>query len=189
MRSVKITKKVNDAKELVKAFDEEYSSIDGSQTKWYTDILSKYADKVNIVVEYGTWDGLGTASLLVGEPKILRTIDVNQNKIDKELFNKVSKKTQIFIETGNSHNPQHEADLIFLDTIHTYEHVKKELEVNGPLTKKYIIVHDTNYPPPRKSPKKLVRDAVLEFLEKSDFSLELEDKSFTGIMVLKKNEN
>ena len=37
-----------------------------------------------------------------------------------------------------------ECDLLFIDTIHTYGHVKYELEFHADKVKKYIVFHDTD---------------------------------------------
>ena len=36
-----------------------------------------------------------------------------------------------------------ETDLLFIDTLHEYEQIKKELELHGNKSRKYIIFHDT----------------------------------------------
>ena len=47
-------------------------------------------------------------------------------------------------------------DLLFIDTIHSYEQLSQELKLHSPHTTKYIIMHDTVIPEMQK--------AIREFL-------------------------
>lgn len=48
-----------------------------------------------------------------------------------------------FLEGNDLKVPLKETDLFFIDTWHVYGHLKRELERFAPLTRKYIILHDT----------------------------------------------
>jgi cephalosporin hydroxylase len=156
-------------------------------TKWYQDILTEYSRGLESVVEFGTWNGQGAVIFANAGVKDITTCDINLDHVDQEKIKSICGDIKFNKENSLNPSKKYEADLIFFDTMHTYEHVIKELRVNAEGAKKYFAVHDTNYPPPRKSPKKLVRDAVLEYLEENkNFVLELEDKTSTGIMIAKR---
>lgn len=61
-------------------------------------------------------------------------------------------------------------DFLLVDSVHKYKHVKKEIEIYAPLTKKYIMFHDTHGIPE-------VYTAVQEFLQISNEWTEIEKYS------------
>lgn len=170
--------------ELLELFKMQYDNT----CNWYIDILKKYASECDTVVEFGTWNGLSAVVFALSGVKSITSCDLDLSRVNQKLINNLSDVNINFIkENSLNANLEYNADLIFLDTVHTYEHVKAELSVRARGAKKYLIIHDTNYPPDRKNPKNRVRDAVNEFLVKNkEFKLELEDRTSTGIMVLKR---
>ena len=178
-----IPNNISTTEELLQWFDSAYSV----STKWYQDILIEYCKEVDSVVEFGTWNGQGAVIFANAGVKDITTCDIDLRRVDQEKIKSICGDVKFNKEDSLNPSKKYEADLIFFDTMHTYEHVIKELRVNAEGAKKYFAVHDTNYPPPRKSPEKLVRDAVLEFLEENEnFVLELEDTTSTGIMIAKR---
>jgi cephalosporin hydroxylase len=176
--------------ELLDKFIQEYDKANGSP-EWYTEILKKYTSGLNTVTEFGTWNGVSTICFAIANVKKIISCDINFERVDRKLITKLCNDRGIEIEfvaqNSVSGTKEFPADFVFLDTLHNYEHVKKEIERRGESAQKYLAVHDTNYPPPRKNPTKLVRDAVYEFLDgHKDFELELEDRTETGIMILKR---
>jgi hypothetical protein len=68
-----------------------------------------------------------------------RTIDIKQfqNECYTEGVN------TIFYNESDLDCPMEDTDLLFIDTWHVYGQLKRELAKFAPLTKKYIIMHDT----------------------------------------------
>ena len=179
----KIPNEITTPTELLEWFNKSYSV----STKWYQDILSDYSKGLESVVEFGTWNGQGAVIFASAGVKDITTCDIDLGRVDQERIKSICGDIKFNKEDSLNPSKKYEADLIFFDTMHTYEHVIKELKVNAEGAKKYFAVHDTNYPPPRKSPKKLVRDAVFEYLkENKNFVLELEDRTSTGIIIARR---
>lgn len=64
------------------------------------------------------------------------------------------------------------ADVVFIDTSHTYEHTRLELEAYLPLARSYIVCHDTQLRIPEGAPSRPlfpVRKAIVEFVERHGF--------------------
>lgn len=111
--------------------------------------LKRYAEECEHITEMGVRWVVSTYAFMMGKPKKLISYDLdptekfgisskwlkelgNYNNID---FNFIIGDTlQIEIE---------ETDLLFIDTWHVYEQLKKELELHGNKSRKYIIFHDT----------------------------------------------
>ena len=161
-------------------------------TKWYVPYLMNYSFGLDTVIEFGTWNGFSaTVFGLGGVPNIISyDINFDLDRCNTTLLTELAAKENVNLqfEKGNSHvDIEKEADLIFFDTLHYYEHVVAELKANAHNAKKYFIVHDTNYPPPEKKPAKHVRDAVIEYINSHDeWELELEDTQATGIIIAKR---
>lgn len=99
----------------------------------------------NHVTEFGVRWVVSTWALLAGKPStmvsydihyhpnILKTIEVaNKNGINFSFV--IGDTLKINIES---------TDLLFIDTLHTYEQLKGELTLHGNKSQKFIIMHDT----------------------------------------------
>jgi cephalosporin hydroxylase len=105
--------------------------------------LKKYAEECDHVTEFGVRWIVSTYALLMGKPKKMVSYDIED--IEMELVqNMVKENTELkFIQGDSTKIEIEETDLLFIDTIHTYEHLKKELSLHSSKVKKYIILHDT----------------------------------------------
>lgn len=171
----------SDMNELLKDFCSK------NHVQWYTDILIKYANKVQIkdVTELGIYQGISTSAFLTTNISSLKSYDITLSKMPIPLFKKLNKDIMWTVDIKNSVidiiNP---TDLLFIDTVHTYEHLQKELTLHHKNVSNYIIIHDTNYPV--KKSKKKVYNAVLEFVEAAPgWKVDLQITEHTGLMVLK----
>jgi len=133
--------------------------------------LRKYASSVNHVTEFGVRRGVSTTALLAGKPKVLRSYDINNTRFKSyKLYKKVAKGTDfVFIKADVLKIKIDPTDLLFIDTRHTYDQLKKELSLHANKVRRYIIFHDTitfgNVGGDGKSPG-LVQ-AIEEFLQKN----------------------
>jgi hypothetical protein len=93
----------------------------------------------------GVRSGVSTVAFLNANPKTLISIDIikHNNINDLEKQSKVENINFNFI-LGNTLNIViEETDLLFIDTLHTYDQLSKELKLHVDKVKKYIILHDT----------------------------------------------
>lgn len=188
-----ISVQFENSKSLQEMYDmmrEEYASAHGDPI-WYVDTLKKYTENADTVCEFGVWNGFSSIVFTLNGVKDITSCDIDFSRCNTDLIESLAKEEGVnlnFVEENSvSGNNHYKADFIFFDTIHTYDHVKQELERRAGDANKFFAVHDTNYPPPRKNPTKLVRDAVYEFIDANEeFELELEDKTSTGIIVVKR---
>ena len=146
--------------------------------------LKKYASECNNVVELGTRDGVSTIGLLAGLPKELLSLDIvfPQSNYMKEMYS-MAKKEGIYywFKLGNSLEIElPETELLFIDTIHTYNQLSQELKRHGGKVKKFIILHDTT------SCKEELQPAINEFLEQNkQWSIHEVFENNNGLLILK----
>jgi hypothetical protein len=132
-------------------------------------ILKYYASKCKTVCELGTNDFTSTIALLSGFPDHLLTVDVahpdmfalsfepfnpSLEKTDEPLVIKITLDLMLQLAAINRvdlHFKQisslefsfNSVDLLFIDTLHTYTQLSRELRLHDSKVKKYIILHDT----------------------------------------------
>lgn len=114
--------------------------------------LKKYAEQCDHVTEMGVRYVVSTISLALGKPKKLISIDLfhpsqygDMGRLN--LVEEYSKQNQVDFKfiLGNTLEIDIEpTDLLFIDTLHKYGQLKKELERHSKNVKKYIIFHDTS---------------------------------------------
>jgi len=125
--------------------------IDTDPTILRTDIIEHiptlvhYAEECSHITELGTAYGTSTQAFLKGHPKIFHTYDIeipyNLNFLRERA---AIEKVEFYFHLENTLNTViEETDLLFIDTNHIYSHLKKELELHGNKSRKYIIMHDT----------------------------------------------
>jgi len=136
--------------------------------------LKKYADECNHITEFGTRTGKSTWAWLMSSAKTIRCFDndmgvmkyIKNHHIVAEQLNKDFTFTCVnTIAKGLEIEP---TDLLFVDTLHTYEQVITELKMHSHKVKKYILFHDTSAAPSNKKSiifEKEVNKAINEFLD------------------------
>lgn len=107
-------------------------------------VLKEYASKVNHITEFGVRRGISTIALLAGKPKILISYDIDDKRFKNyKPYKKAANDTKFtFVKADVLKIDIEETDLLFIDTYHTYEQLKKELILHSKKVKKYIIFHD-----------------------------------------------
>lgn len=105
--------------------------------------LYDLARTCNSVTELGVRDGISTRAFLFAGVK-LRSYDLYLNPSVQELFKEaqiMSKDVAYLI--GNSLKISLEpSDILFIDTQHTYQQLKTELELHSSKISKFIVLHD-----------------------------------------------
>lgn len=111
-------------------------------------VLKKYAEECQYVTEIGVRYACSTWAFLEARPKKIRCYD-----IDYKPFQPSEKYIEIVSENygidfsfilGDSLSFKIEnTDLLFIDTLHTYNQLYAELSIHSQNVNKYIILHDT----------------------------------------------
>ena len=155
--------------------------------------LKKYADECNHITEFGVRWVVSTYALLMGKPKKMISYDIDfcETELLKEI---VKNDTDFQFIIGDTLKIEiEETDLLFIDTIHTYEHLKKELSLHSSKVKKYIILHDTTvYEWEGEAingvTQKGLQPAIEEFLESNPNWVIYERFEYNnGLTILKRN--
>jgi cephalosporin hydroxylase len=118
-------------------------------------VLRQLSSECSSVIEIGVRSGVSTWGILMGlaespnHPRSYLGIDLDYPPEEKyQLAQALAKQNQISFKfwKGNDLDAEVEpADMIFIDTLHTYCQLTVELEKFGPKAKKYIAMHDTNW--------------------------------------------
>lgn len=112
-------------------------------------VLEYYASLCESVVEFGVRDGNSTVALIAGCKGRVDSFDIRPSgEVDvlRHMALPCSAWRFHLLDTGSSDmaNRVPEADLFFIDTLHTYDHVSKELALHGRKARKYLVFHDTS---------------------------------------------
>lgn len=155
----------------------------------HMEVIREYAYKSDTIVELGVRKMVSTWALLGGYPKKILCVDkLHPEKYGAALVLKdainICEKEGIdfkFLEADDLAIELEEMDLLFIDTLHTYEQLSKELELHGKKAKKYIIMHDTEIPEMFK--------AIAEYIKRDNSWRILENRhNEYGLVVLGKKD-
>ena len=128
--------------------------------------LKKYAILSNTIVELGVRGMVSTWALLAGRPEAMLSVDIvhpSEHGGNVKEAKEMAKKEYInwnFEQASSLDIGIRRCDLLFIDTIHSYEQLIKELKLHAPYTVKYIIMHDTVLPEMQR--------AIDEFLKRNE---------------------
>jgi len=136
-------------KQTVKAtdiFEKEYQLAKSipSDINENVHILYDLAKECKTVIEMGVRTGVSTRAFLNTDVELL-SFDIVLNEQVAKLFDQAKKqgKKVNYIKENVLEIEIDETDLIFIDTLHTYDQLKQELKLHGNKAKKYIAFHDT----------------------------------------------
>jgi hypothetical protein len=108
-------------------------------------VLYELAKECETIVEMGVRTGVSTRAFLNTDASLI-SIDIQKNATVEKLFalaDASGKSCQYCI--GDTLKIEiAETDLLFIDTLHTYEQLTQELKLHGNKAKKYLIFHDTH---------------------------------------------
>lgn len=153
--------------------------------------LRKYAKECDHVTEFGTRAAVSTYGLMAGKPKTLISYDLYpQPPILRAA--EIAKENNVhfaFMERDTRKVTIDPTDLLFIDTLHTYDQVKTELKLHADKARKYIIFHDTvsyGYINEDGSPGGLM-PAINEFLStNTDWAIKEKFENCNGLLVLER---
>lgn len=153
--------------------------------------LKSYAGDCKHVTEFGVRSGVSTLALLMAKPKVMVSYDINDCPVH-HLVEEVKDDTDFEFIIGDTLKITIDiTDLLFIDTLHNYNQLSKELELHADNVRKFIILHDTtSYEFVGESysgkPEKGIWPAVEEFLENSDWELHKRYHTNNGLTILER---
>ena len=166
--------------------------------------LKEYGSKCNTITEMGVRWGSSTIAFLNSDAEEIISYDIVTNK-DIQNIENIVKETKInhkFIIADSLKIDIKETDLLFIDTLHTYNQLLNELNLHSKNVKKYIILHDTTtfgrrdekiYPHASNIVKKEkinkvgLRTAMEDFLKNNNnWKIEKDYKNNNGLTILKR---
>jgi hypothetical protein len=110
-------------------------------------VLRKYGEQCNHITEFGVRWIVSTWAFLASQPDFLISYDIRHPSSFKadidNVYASAGKTEYNFIQADVLKIELEETDLLFIDTLHRYNQLKKELQLHASKVKKYIILHDT----------------------------------------------
>ena len=110
--------------------------------------LRKLAEQCDHVTEMGTRKAISTLALIIANPKKVISIDLNYHfyapyENETNEFAKYCQTDFQFIEADVLKIDIEKTDMLFIDTLHTYNQLSKELRKHEKNVNKWIVLHDT----------------------------------------------
>ena len=112
-------------------------------------VLKHYTEQCDHVTEFGVRWVVSTYAFMMGKPKVLRSYDlepIENYGIDSDYLKFLAYHNGIDFQfsVGNTLTLDIEkTDLLFIDTLHTYGQLNRELEIHNSKVNKFMILHDT----------------------------------------------
>lgn len=167
----------------------------------HIDTLYNLALECEHITEMGVRNVVSTWAFMLRNPKKLVGIDLHTN--DNVLIAKEAYPKWEFIQADSTKIEINPTEMLFIDTLHIYTQLKKELNIHAKNVSKYIVLHDTNTygfvdePTDWQTPeimenylvenKKGLQPAIIEFLnENKEWYLYKEYTNNNGLTILKR---
>ena len=179
---------------IIKQWYEQLLKVDSDIRDHLPDIkdhlpmLYRYASLCRHITEFGVRTGNSTAAFLHGGPNKLVSYDINDFK-DYEEYKLMAPEVEfIFKKEDTQFNTIEETDMIFFDTIHTYDQVKMELEQHAHKARKFLMFHDTEtFGEVGQDGSPGIMYAIREFMAVNKlWQIDYENKACNGLLVLRK---
>ena len=113
------------------------------------DFIQKYMPECNSFKELCTHQGASAAAALLGGAKEVHLIDHTLEKYNcqKHLFEDYCKENEVSLNVYEMSSIDKRCavptDMLHIDSLHQWQWTSQELELHAPITKKYIVLHDT----------------------------------------------
>lgn len=169
----------------------------------HMEALNRYASECEHITEMGVRNVVSTWAFLMAQPKKLVCYDIHKQKeVDHALW--AAKESGIKMEFHEKDVLKveiEETDLLFIDTLHTYSQIKKELALHGNKSRKYIIFHDVvtygHKPEPAswQTPEimknyvqndKGIMPAIEEFIDENDWKVKEFFTNNNGLLIIER---
>lgn len=161
-----------------------------SDINYHLPKLKEIGEKVNHITEFGVRTGVSSVALLSSKPHTLISYDINPFNQSQLLDSLKGDTNYQFIQKSVLEIEIEETDFLFIDTLHTYDQLKQELELHSSKVRKFIAFHDThlfgtNGELPNTQGLNL---AIIEFLNNNtQWSIIYNTSENNGLLVLEKN--
>jgi hypothetical protein len=111
----------------------------------HLDVLYRYAKKCNSIAEFGVFQVTSSYAFAAAKPEKLFCVDIKNNEFIDMFINECREENinLNFTESSTLDYSLEEVDMLFIDTLHAYSQLKRELNIHHNKVKKYIIFHDT----------------------------------------------
>lgn len=127
-------------------FQTEYQKAKNtaSDINQHVELLYKLAQQCKTVVELGVRTGVSTRAFLNCDVDLL-SFDIKLDQEVQKLFDLARQqgKNVRYIEDDVLNITIDDVDLLFIDTVHTYDQLSQELKLHGNKAQKYLAFHDT----------------------------------------------
>lgn len=164
----------------------ELGAAHGYEYVEYLRVLPKYLANCSSYRELGTNQGGSAAIAVLENLDYYELVDISFSNFNqsRHLFDSyfISNQLTVILHENSSLdiNTEVTTDFLLVDSVHKYKHIMQEVQKFAPLTKKYIMFHDTNNIPQ-------VRRAVDDFLRNTKCWEEIEHYPVNaGYTVLKR---
>jgi hypothetical protein len=182
----------------------QFKSVDINE---HLPTLKSYSEKYNHITEMGVRWGSSTIAFLEGGTSKLISYDIQITNEIKHIIDlsKTIETEFIFNEQDTLSIDIETTDVLFIDTLHTYNQLYNELIKHSEKVKRHILLHDTvsfrekdevlyNHASDLvkniKNNKKGLYAAVIDFISTNvDWYIEKEYVNNNGLMVLSRNSN
>lgn len=165
-------------------------------------ILYTYAKECSHITEMGVAGIISSYAFLYAKPQKVVSYDLIKESSIDEIINLASSEGVVweFIQKDVLSVDIEPTDLLFIDTYHIYDQLKKELQAHANKAKKYIILHDTTTFGIKGEPRqgwylkhadqRGLWPAVEEFLQQNnEWRIDIKLENNNGLTVLKRIEN
>lgn len=133
----------------IKNLYNQFMGKTNSDIREHLPTLIKYGKEVNTITEFGVRWGESTVAWLLSNPEKFTCYDIKiipRLKNYLLLYDEYAKNNNIdfnFIQADTLEIEIENTDILFIDTLHVYEQLIKELRIHHEKVNKYIILHDT----------------------------------------------
>ncbi len=168
-------------------------------------VLKQYGEECKHITEMGVRWGASTLAFVMAKPERLISYDIQStHEIESIMVESQQTLNHSFILADTLNLEIEETELLFIDTLHTYNQLINELKIHEGKVSKYIILHDTttfgrideniyqhasDLIKSKTVVKNGLRTAMEDFLEENTNWSILEDRTNNnGLTILKRNE-
>jgi len=109
-------------------------------------VLKAHADLCDHVTEFGVRDGQSSRALWASKAAHIRMYDLELNDTVTQCVNQIQHTGRdiTYTQADTLNVTIEPTDMLFVDTLHTYDQLKQELYIHAPKVKRFIAFHDTH---------------------------------------------
>lgn len=109
----------------------------------FCEVLATVAEEYQHITEFGTRQGISTVAFLYSQPRVLHTYDIERLP-DIDIIESVAGDTEFHFHLEDTLTATiEETDVLFIDTLHTYQQLYAELLRHAEKVRSLILLHDT----------------------------------------------